>query len=80
MHQQIAMAELSRYFMRQVSGNALGPAVPVQDPPLAVHDVNAGVELVQQLLVEFAIHPSLLHHGVFGVCFVPHAPTPFLSA
>ncbi len=58
-HEQIAMAELPGHLVRQVTADPLGAPVPIQDSAVAIDDVDAGVELIEQRLEQLAVAQRL---------------------
>jgi hypothetical protein len=63
MDEEVTVAELAANFVRRVAANAFGAAVPIQDPALAIYNVNPSIELIEQFLAKLAIQQSLLHDG-----------------
>jgi hypothetical protein len=56
----VAVTEMAPHLMRQIPADALGAAVPIHNPAIAIQNIDAFLHLVEQQAVEVSITQSLL--------------------
>jgi len=66
-HQQVPLAKMPGYFLRQIAADLLRAPVPIHNPPLAIHHIYARFQVIEQRLVQFPIVLRLLNYYVFRI-------------
>jgi hypothetical protein len=64
MIQDILMAAAPQDILREVAGDGFGGAVPEDDPPLPIHNVNTVKDAVQDRGQDAVIFVQLLQYGI----------------
>jgi len=60
-HEEVVAATFADDGVGLVSGDALGAFVPVCDPPIAIHKIDAVVHVAQQFFVEVGVSVQVIH-------------------